>query len=522
MKVKKMRKILKNLNEKKHNIFILTFILLFFVTNFFNVKYKENSSSIIIAFTIICLICSLLFYIFHKKFSRISQNNIPKLFVITAFFLGIIFLFASPLFTGSDEHNHYYRIYEITEGTFITPTENQVGSKLPKSLHKVFLNGGGHNTKIKYDNIKDMFKEKLENEQFEQYGLMWSSDYSNTALYSPASYVPQVIGFFIGKTLNLNPYIIGILGRIINLITYVIIGYFCLKIIPKYSFYCFLILISPNMISLATTLSADAFTIMTIFLFISIIIKIKNNSEKIEVKTRLLLIVLSILISLCKIVYFPFVFFLFFLPKEIFKKKIKEKNLFIIITILISFSLSLLWIKTTEGIFLISYDKSELQRAFILSNPIEYFTIFFRSYASSIINYIDEIFVGSRMYHSQVKISIIISITYIILVIKSLEMEKENYNFSNVSRFIIVNIILIIIVLISTAIYVQNTAQYFSVGNSIITGIQGRYFIPLLFFIPFIIKKPFSNHLLYYDQLYKYSLAINIVVLFHIFAQFIV
>ena len=89
-----------------------------------------------IIFIILSIVLSLGIFVACIKLKKINDEKIPKIFVFTVLVLGIIYLFLSPLFTGSDEHNHYYRIYEITEGVLVTPTDEVVGSELPESLSK--------------------------------------------------------------------------------------------------------------------------------------------------------------------------------------------------------------------------------------------------------------------------------------------------------------------------------------------------------------------------------------------------
>ena len=508
------------------NLIIFIFVIFFFIINLYDLKYKLSDSSVsttkyyIIFTSISILLCVIIFFL-NKITNKKIENKIHKVFLITTLVLGSIFIILSPLFTGNDEHNHYYRIYEITEGVFVTPTDQLVGSSMPASLQDTFEIAAGHNTKIKYKDIKKMQKIKLNKEQTRQYGDLWTNSYNNTALYSPIQYLPQVIGFMIGKILNLGPLLIGMLGRLFNLLFYALIGYFCLKVIPKSKMFYFLILISPNMLQCATTLSADAFTNGIFLLILSIFLNIYYRKSKIKRSEEILLFTLSVFISLCKIVYLPIVLLLLIINKDKFKKGRKEKIIFNIITLTCSVIVSLLWMKCTKGVFAISYDKTELQKQFIFNNIFEYAIIFIRTFAINIVKYIECLFVGTTMYHSQLKMPILISLLYIIIVLVSLIKEKDENKFKLLHKILIAFIGIIIIGLISTAIYIQCTAQFFSVGNDIIQGIQGRYFIPVIFLIPFIIK-PIKNEINIDEKLiYKSALSINLITFFYMINQFL-
>ena len=518
------------INFIKRNKFLLILVLvltIYFLVGLFDIKYKliENlyyGKKYYLIYLLIFITLILLLLIFNKKITKIGDDNIPKIFCITSIILGTFFIFMSPLFTGSDEHNHYYRIYEITEGTLVTPTKEYVGSKLPASLEETFNLGSGNNTQIKYKDVKNMVKVDLNKNNTIQYGKKWTNSYDNTALYSPVQYLPQIIGFSIGKIFNFNPYFIGILGRVFNLIFYIIIGYIALKFIPKNKLFYLLVLLSPNMLQCATTLSADAFTNGIFFLLVALILNKTFSEKQVKWKDKIILFLLSIIISLCKIVYLPVVFLLLLIDSKKFKNGKKEKNLFIIVSIIISCVVSLLWMNLISGVFDIAYDQTSLQKEFVLSNIIEYLIIFIRTFSNNFIKYIECLFVGTTMYHSQLEMPSLISFVYIAIVLISLYKNNTKINLSKLQKLFIGTISILIIGLISTAIYVQCTAQFFSIGNNVIQGIQGRYFIPIIILLPLFIPKITKQ--LKFDSkiLYNIAFSINIVTILFIFVRFLI
>ena len=506
-----------------YQIFLLLTAIVFFIVNFYDLRYKislnSNLNKYYIVFILLSIIFSTVVFIMCKKANNFGDKKIPKLFVLSTIILGIIYLSLSPLFTGSDEHNHFYRIYEISDGVIVTPTNKVVGSKMPLSLSDTFVIGSGNNTTIKYDNIREMCNVKLNRSNKTQYGDLWTNAYNNTALYSPVQYLPQVIGFSIAKIFDFGPYLIGMFGRVFNLAFYILLGYFCLKLMPKSKMFYMLILLSPNMLQCATTLSADAFTNVIFLLLISLIFKICYSKNKIDKKEKFLLLILCVVISLCKIVYLPIVFLILLINSNLFKNGNKEKIIFSSITILLSVLISFLWMSCTNGIFEIAYDQTEFQKQFILNNLINYFAVFVRTFSGYIIKYIECLFVGTTMFHSQLKMPALISFFYVILIVLSLLKDKEKRKL-NISKRIFIGMVGIVIVgLISTAIYVQCTAQYYSIGNATIEGIQGRYFIPIIMLIPFVFQ--FKNIKLKNQNLYIGTLFINLITWFYMINQFI-
>ena len=162
----------KTLNEK---IWLISLLILFLATLIYLYNHTLKFGVWLIVIVIFQILA--LFLIYYNK-AYFNKLKIEKCFVIIASFLGIIYILLAPLFTGSDEQNHYYRIYEISQGTIFTPTNNNVvGSMLPVSLQYSYILGGANNTNIKYSNIPDMFKVKLNSNIVTQYCLNWHQFY---------------------------------------------------------------------------------------------------------------------------------------------------------------------------------------------------------------------------------------------------------------------------------------------------------------------------------------------------------
>lgn len=484
-----MAKLLNFIRKNYLSLILISLIGLIMCINMYDLKYAActNLKTVFAIYFILLILAGICFLVIEKK--DFNEKHIPKIFLILSIILGSIYVFSAPLFTGSDEHNHYYRIYEITEGHFITPTDKYVGSELPSSLQKTFIAGGTNNQVIKYDNIKDMLNVKLNKLDKSQYGNGgYGNDYSNTALYSPVQYLPQTIGFSLGKIFNLSPYMIGILGRIFNLLFFAIMGYLALKIIPKAKMFLMLILLSPNMLQCASTLSADAFTNVSLLLFISIILQNIFTKQKITRLKEACLLILAIVLTLCKIVYLPLVFILLLIPKENYTGNKKEKWIFSILTLVISIIVGMLWMNSTDKIFEIAFQKTDIQKEFIFGHVFEYFIILVRTFFVHGFKYFECFLVGTTMYHTQINMPILLSLFYNFIAFISLYNDEVTNKLNNVSRIALSIIAVVVIGLVCTAIYIQCTANFYGVGYQTVEGIQGRYFVPILFLIPFIFK----------------------------------
>ena len=444
-----------------------------------------------------------------------------------------MYIGCSPLFTGSDEQNHYYRIYEITDGKLVTPVHdnNAIGSRLPVSLYKVFTNNVSdvynRNKYIKYKDEFEMLKVRENYTKKTEYGNKYETEYNNTSLYSPIQYLPQIIGFSIGRMLKFNPFWLGEMGRLFNLLCYVLICTFFLYKLPRFKVLACLVLLSPNILSNATTLASDGFTCALIFGFITLIIDNIYNKKLISINNLMLLLILSIFISTCKIVYFPFVLLLFLIPKENFTNN-KNKYLFIILCIILAILVGATWLNITNRYFDAYYVNSSTQKIHILTNPLKYLLTVLNTYFVQFDNLLLNVFAGNNMYHSQLQVYSILSYAYLILVVLSFFVKEKNkkmekINISWKQYLFVILIMLLVFALITTAIYIQCTANFVKIDNPVVIGLQGRYYIPLVLCVLLIgYKYNFKFKINNYIYLIDVCLLLNMFILSQMLVQFLI
>lgn len=505
------------------------FFLISIILYLFNLKYKVVNANVdiykyYICYGIYAIIILAVIGVLIWRVNFTSKIDYVKLFIFSASLLGGIYLFSAPLFTGSDEQSHYYRIYEIVDGNFITPVNgDKIGSYLPSSLSKIYTIRSNvsynYNQHIKYSDLDEMIKTPLVPTEKELYSGSSGKDYVAASLYSPLQYVPHIIGFFIGKILNLNPYFIGILGRICNLLFYIVICSYGIKKIPQGKLFSCAILLSPTLLVGATTLSSDGFTNALIFLFISYLISFYESKNEIPIIDKLIMLILSIFISVCKLVYLPIIFLVFLIPKDCFKNK-KDKYIYSFVSIIIACVCSAVWMNITSNYLKVYYTNSSLQKDFIFSNIIEYLFIVIRTYCTKFTELIENMLVGTELYHSQLPVYSIISLLYLIITFLTIFNDNRKKYINKTFKIIIIFVILLLGGLIASALYVQCTAQFIQIANPTVGGLQGRYFIPLLFVLMLLFN--FKKSIINEQKLFDYLLLIQYPVILTIFVQFII
>ncbi len=140
-----------------------------------------------------------------------------------------------------------------------------------------------------------------------------------SAVYSFVQYLPQGIGIAIARLFTDKVLLLAYAGRTMNMLVAMCCIYFAIKKIPfgKKKYYC-CCRIFQSQLKVFHHLSPDAMTISIAFIYIAYILNLAFSKEEkfIDKKQAIILTILSIIMSLCKIVYLPLVLLMFIIPKE--------------------------------------------------------------------------------------------------------------------------------------------------------------------------------------------------------------
>lgn len=435
---------------------------------------------LLISFLLLFVVVTLLIFKF--------RGNVQKIFVILSLSIGLFFVVIFPPFEHLDELDHFYRAYEVSEGKFINQTVNgELGNNIPTSListvNKVRY---VHYTGYQYNVVKDTFSMELNPQE-----RVFHRNYAS--IYSPVLYIPQALGVLLGRIFNSPPIMMLYLGRLFNFLAYVITVFFSLKILPFKKNLFLVIALLPMTLIQATSLSADALMIGSSFLFISVVLNLGYNKKILEINTKdfWILTTVGMYMSISKPVYLPLLLLIFAIPYQKFGDKIKytKKILIILVSSLLPMliwnllNLKNLAVPDVRGDTGISPSN---QVHYVLTHPFRYIKTMF----DTLISLGDSQFMGMlgkvvTNYGYSLSSSLVFGFIFLLLftaILKSSDYERDSLTINVKGKLIFVVIIVGVIILTYTALY----TGYTTVGNNLILGIQGRYFIPvspLLFLI---------------------------------------
>ena len=402
-----------------------------------------------------------------KKYNLKMEN----IFLLVAPIICIFFMITMPTFKNHDEYYHWLKAYEVSEGHLMTPIENGIqGSMMPKQVAEVLPEDW---TTLDYSEVKERLKIQINEDD----KVILNPE--TAAVYSFVQYVPQATGIAIARLFTSNAYIITYAGRVLNIIVAIAILYFAIKIIP----FGKKMLLIPAMIPIAiegfTSLSPDAMTISMSFLYIAYILYLAFDKkvEKIKLKDKIILLIMSIIIALCKIVYIPLVGLLLIIPKEKFENN-KNKIINFIVIAGIAIVINLIWLAISSR-YLSTFREgdSKIQVLLALQNPVQFIQQFLYTLNLNSGNYILSLFGADLGWGELVKINTMVPYCLLVIyVFTAITDNKLKNRFEAYQIVCILLVVLAIIALIFASLYVQWT----TIGNESIIGVQGRYFLPII------------------------------------------
>lgn len=307
---------------------------------------------------------------------------------------------------------------------------------------------------------------------------------SNTAAgYFPLMYLIPSLGLGLGRILNFNIFAGIYLAQAFNLIFFVLTGFFVIRKIPFGKLVMFAYLLTPMMLQQAVSCSADTFLNCCVLLFVSytLFLKYTDNIKRINWKQGLILGLLMIFISCSKIVYLPICLLIFLLNKKI-KNSPKNTKIIIAISLVLSLILSVVFF-LYSSVYSLHLDYKEennvdvaMQLKNVLLNPVTYLFTLFNTLGLKQEMYIST-FIGQNLGWFNIPGSYFSTLLFVILLFIAPFLEKTKYFFSKKEKILINILVLIVFNFILGAMYLTWT----SVGANVIEGVQGRYFIPIIF-----------------------------------------
>jgi uncharacterized membrane protein len=461
-----------------------------------------------------------------KLFS--NQPKIYKYWFFFTFVIGICLVFLIPPFQSPDEFNHFYRIYQISEGRFVgelSSDSSELGGYIPNSLIQVSQPFESmvlqKSNKTSFDTIIKYLNTPLEKDKkiFEPF--------PNTARYVATAYLPQVLTVSLLKQFNTPPLWMMYIGRLITFLTWFFIVNLVIQKIPIFKELVMFFLLLPGSLAINSTLNADIMTNAIFFLIFMLFFRFRQKTSAITFKELLLFASLFLLTTINKICYLPAIFLLILIKKEQFGS-LKLKIVYITFSLIVNLSVAILLSNqvhslvypNAENINLTTYDNSlrpgynvnpDLQTRLILDNPF-LFLINLISSSAATIRASSGSWIGAFGWESTIPSGLTNFFWYFLVVVALF----YKYNLKVWERFglALVGFGMTMLFLLSTHLH------WDGVGDFIEHNWGGKYFIPIFPLYFWAIAGLFSKFLKQNDKAFYYAKIIAVVAFIVIYVDF--
>lgn len=419
---------------------------------------------------------------------RLLSFSVENIFLLIFIPVGLVFLFTTPLGQNPDEPDHAYRTWQLSTGNIISdpikPTgKSRFGGMAPKSIESTFVDA--HITESLNGNF--IWNNVHYSEQSRQSLTDSSLTYrifSGAAIYSPVAYIPGIIAFWIGSLLHLPTFIVLYLVRIFCLAAIASLIYLAIRITPKWKWLFFASALTPSVVAAGGAISADAMVLGSAFLFIAYVLRLAFQDKQLSVAQYILLFTVLALVVLSKTPYSVLCILMLLIP--VFNKhmRIRSTLLKLGLTVMTAAILGYIWMKTTQHISwpegLRQGNEPVINRSVIISQPLSFLIIMINSIMySGVISLTGLIGHFGWLTAPMSDVAIIPAVFALILAAfvgdKKDTLPKQRRAFLWWNSTILCTIAFLILA-IAASLYIY----WADTRGAVVTGIQGRYFIPLL------------------------------------------
>lgn len=465
---------------------------------YFNHKYAGELPTVpsIIIFGFVGTGALILFLLILKCI--IKEEDVTALFIPTFILFSLLYLIAFPPLTVPDELAHFSSAYRLSNLVLIPGKQLDSSNLLLRNDDYNAIYNYYHNylSSANYAALLEHFS------LFTKESGYSAANLPNTISAAPLGYVFSALGIFFARLLHLGSFPLFYLGRVCNIAAFCAITYTAIKRIPYGKPILFVIAFLPMTLHLAASYSYDGFAISTSLLFFSNILYWNASSEQMTKKDRIIAAALALPICLTKIVYIPLCLLLLIIPNCIVFRNRRQAILYKIFSIIGIFVIFLLVYLSSAFQSLSSdelgyIDASSYTISWVLHNIPATILIFLRTLELDFGFHLASM-IGGSLGWFQINLSQLqIDLLFIFLGISICITASSDCSPSAYSKIFLSVIIFLSCGLVMASMFFGWTPF----GSETIEGIQGRYFLPLLFPLCIVLK----NRILIFDATYQYG-----------------
>ncbi len=381
-----------------------------------------------------------------------------ELIIMAAVLSGVGLLWSQAMPNGEvpDELGHWMRTVEISAGGFLSQknvVKGEAGSYLPAAVRQP-------------DDLNSVLT----------WGKTVPMANGNMALYSPVSYLPQVITLKIAELFTNRVYYLFRISRLGTMIACIAVSVLALKEMPFGRKIMFLLMLSPMTMQEMMSLAPDGMTTALCFFLFAEALHLAFQEEAVTQRQLIWFSIGMILLSQYKIVYIVLILLVYLIPKKNFSSK-KQRIYVRLILPAAALVCNLIWLAVSSGYLGEAQPgvDSGAQISFVLHHVPYFIQVCFTTLYNNFAEWMYEM-AGNLLGPRTIGLPMAILLMNLFVFIAQMFMVRDVPETSRKTSLLLLLIFLLISGLICASLYAHWTA----VGANVIQGIQGRYFTPVL------------------------------------------
>ena len=399
-------------------------------------------------------------------------RTMPIWFAIAAFVIGTGFVFVNPPMKAPDECAHFARAYQLQSLQLSPQKQNGIlGGYVPAGIPILAIRFA----KVSFDGARVAQMLDARKIPFDVRDIRFIV-FPSIARYPWIPFIPQAVGIAIARPFCNSAIAVMYAGREVNLIGYILLVFVALRLMPDPRARLSLALIGllPMSLYLAASLSADAVTIAMSFVVATALWRMIFLTGRASNGDIALLVVSTILLSLTKFAYAPISLLALAIPKNRLGNARQYRTLIFMLPVY-NCAAIFLWMLQFHGMPSVDLNpavRPAAQEQYILHHPgaippmlLHTMTLYGKEIFSGVI--------GSFGWNEILMPAVLVVIYAIILFIPLMTSAPPR-------RWGVAIFAISIAVADSLAILIDYYIQTRPLAEQTIEGFQGRYLIPLL------------------------------------------
>lgn len=454
-------------------LFILIFEMFYFES-----KGIYATVSIILEFTLYCSVM-LVYY-----GSLIQNWPTEKLFLIIILPYGLFMTLCLPVKSAPDERTHIYTSYRISDVLLNNETVATNGDFSIREKDQEYLY-----LPIEFENSIDLMNSIYSSSLLvdnEETVLLENSECLNG---NEVAYILSAVGISIGRILVLNAFWTLTLGRLFNLLQYIILIYFSIKLMPFLKYIPMTIGLLPMAVQQGMSYSYDSLVIGLSVFIVSATLGLKHsvsNSNRKEIMLKIVVLISSIILYSLKSHSYIFVAFssiIILLSDNTYLKRILKIAFIIILGGICVFGVYLV----IDAIFRLGPLSVEPENPimwqggvqgytiqYFLNEPVDFVLVYLKTIAHYLPFYIASS-ISASLGWLNIQVPLVYAMFFLALCLIASQTE-EVFKISIVEKTYFIFAVILTFISIVMALLIVWTPK----GTGLALGVQGRYFIPLM------------------------------------------